>query len=439
MATDAVVPTQHFTEPPPRYSEASLVKALEELGIGRPSTYASIMQVLQDRNYVRLDKRRFIPEDRGRLVTTFLQKYFAKYVEYDFTAKLEEELDEIAAAKVQYKKVLHNFWQGFSVAVGDTKDLRVSEVLDVLDAELGPHFFPNDADRNCPTCKTGRLSLKLGKFGAFIGCSNYPECKFTRPLTVSDDEGGAGFEGTRELGLDDASGLMVTVRTGPYGAYVQLGETPPKPEKKKDANGKTIRAKKSDKVEKLPAPKRVSLLRGMTPADLDLATAQQLLTLPRDVGTHPESREMVTASIGRFGPYLKMGNIYKSIPAGDDVLSIGLNRAVDLLAGAKAKTPAQAIGNHPENKKPITLAVGRFGPYLKWGKIMATLPKDERDAAPSLDRAVELLAAKAGKTTGKSATKTAKPVISENTESKKSVTKTKKPAAKKKPASKPKK
>lgn len=387
---------QHFTEPPPRYSEASLVKALEELGIGRPSTYASIMQVLQDRNYVKLDKRRFIPEDRGRLVTTFLEKYFSRYVQYDFTAKLEEQLDDIAAAKAKWKIIIRDFWQAFSGAIGETKDLRVSEVLDTLDAELAPHFFPNEADRVCPSCQTGRLGLKLGKFGAFIGCSNYPECKYTRPLTLEQGEDGAPVpqDATRELGVDEASGLMITVRRGPYGAYVQLGEAAPK----EAAKEKGTKKKKGEKTEKPAGPKRVSLPRGLAPADLDLATAQKLLTLPRDVGAHPETGEMITAGIGRFGPYLKLGGTYKSIPKDDDVLEIGLNRAVVLLADAKPKVPATLIGAHPNNKKPITLATGRFGPYLKWGKIMATLPKDERESVPTLARAVELLNAKAGKT-----------------------------------------
>lgn len=434
LQQDKLVSDQHFTEPPPRYSEASLVKALEELGIGRPSTYASIMQVLQDRSYVKIDKRRFVPEDRGRLVTTFLETYFKKYVEYDFTAKLEEQLDDVAEAKAKWKKVIADFWSAFSGAVGETKDLRVSEVLDVLDAELGPHFFPNEADRTCPTCKTGRLNLKLGKFGAFIGCSNYPECKHTRPLTLAEGDDGAagGLDGTKELGVDEATGLLITLRRGPYGPYVQLGETPEKPAKEKGA-----KKKKGEKVEKAPGPKRVSLPRGLSPADLDLALAQKLLTLPREIGGHPETGEMITAGIGRFGPYLKLGSTYKSIPKDDDVLEIGLNRAVVLLADAKPKIPAILIGNHPANKKPISLAMGRFGPYLKWGKIMATMPKDEREGQPTLERAVELLNAKAGKAaptkkTDKKNTNTE----SENKIAKENKPKTKTKAASKKPAAK---
>ena len=228
-----VIPEQHFTEPPPRYSEASLVKKLEELGIGRPSTYASIIEVLQRRNYVRLDRKRFIPEDRGRIVTAFLQTYFPRYVEYNFTAHLEEELDDISDGKIDWRQVLREFWSAFSAAVGETKDLRVSEVLDKLDEELGPHFFPaNDnggkSPRDCPSCGNGRLGLKLGRFGAFIGCSNYPECKFTRKLAVVDPEkdaaSGANLNEPKVLGIDPATGKQVTLRNGPYGLYIQLGE-----------------------------------------------------------------------------------------------------------------------------------------------------------------------------------------------------------------------
>jgi DNA topoisomerase-1 len=228
-----VIPEQHFTEPPPRYSEASLVKKLEELGIGRPSTYASIIEVLQRRSYVRIDRKRFVPEDRGRIVTAFLQTYFPRYVEYNFTAHLEEELDDISDGKIDWRQVLREFWQAFAAAVGETKDLRVSEVLDKLDEELGPHFFPaNDNGgknpRECPSCANGRLGLKLGKFGAFIGCSNYPECRFTRKLGIVDPEkdavSGANLEGPKILGTDPATGKVVTLRNGPYGLYVQLGE-----------------------------------------------------------------------------------------------------------------------------------------------------------------------------------------------------------------------
>src|SRR3954468_8536663 len=351
-----VIPEQHFTEPPPRYSEASLVKKLEELGIGRPSTYASIIEVLQRRSYVKLDRKRFIPEDRGRIVTAFLQTYFPRYVEYNFTAHLEEELDEISDGKSDWRQVLREFWQAFSAAVGETKDLRVKEVLDKLDEELGPHFFPaNDnggkSPRECPSCANGRLGLKLGKFGAFIGCSNYPDCKFTRKLGIVDPEkdaaSGANLNEPKVLGIDPVTGKQVTLRNGPYGLYIQLGE----PEGK-------------DK------PKRASLLKGMTPDELTLDKALAILALPRELGPHPEDGEPVLAGVGRFGPYVRHGAKYKSIPADESVLEIGMNRAVALLAEAKAAgrgraaKPIRVVGAHPGDEAPIELYEGRYAMYV---------------------------------------------------------------------------
>jgi DNA topoisomerase-1 len=405
MARREVVPSQHFTQPPPRYTEASLVKRLEELGIGRPSTYASIMQVLQDREYVRLDKRRFVPEDRGRIVTAFLTSFFERYVQYGFTARLEEQLDDVSGGRVDWKTVLAEFWQAFSAAVEGTKDLTITQVIDALDRDLGPHFFPERADgagaRACPSCGAGRLGLKLGRTGAFIGCSNYPECRYTRPLSVPTGEEGqdAASDGPRLLGTDPETGLPVTVRRGPYGAYVQLGpaegaapaaeEEAPKGKKKKpDA----------------PKPKRVSLPKGMNAAELELDTALKLLALPRDVGPHPETREVIQAGIGRFGPYLKHGSVYKSLTAEDDVLEIGLNRAVFLLGEAAkrpAAAPAKALGEHPADRKPVTLHAGRFGPYVKHGSVMASLPKSVEAESLTLEAAVELIAAKAAKGGGK--------------------------------------
>jgi len=387
-----VIPEQHFTEPPPRYSEASLVKKLEELGIGRPSTYASIIEVLQRRNYVRLDRKRFIPEDRGRIVTAFLQTYFPRYVEYNFTAHLEEELDEISDGKINWRQVLREFWDQFSAAVGETKDLRVSEVLDKLDEELGPHFFPaNDnggkSPRECPSCSNGRLGLKLGKFGAFIGCSNYPECRFTRKLGIVDADAdaasGANLDKPKVLGIDPASGKEVTLRNGPYGLYVQLGE----PEGKEK-------------------PKRQSLLRGMTPDDLTLEKALALLSLPRELGVHPDDGEAILAGVGRFGPYVKHGAKYKSIPADESVLDIGMNRAVALLAEAKqargraAAKPVRIVGNHPSDEQPIELYEGRYGPYVKHGGINATVPRDIKLEDLTIDQAVSLLAERAAKNGG---------------------------------------
>ena len=390
-----VLPEQHFTEPPPRYSEASLVKKLEELGIGRPSTYASIIEVLQRRNYVKIDRKRFIPEDRGRIVTSFLQTYFPRYVEYDFTAQLEEELDDISSGKIEWHQVLREFWKAFSAAIGETKELRVREVLDKLDEELGPHFFPaNDnagskSPRTCPSCADGRLGLKLGKFGAFIGCSNYPTCKFTRKLGIVDPEkdalSGANLNEPKVLGTDDGTGKVVTLRNGPYGLYIQLGE----------AEGKE-------------KPKRASLLKGMTPDELTFEQAKQILALPRELGPHPEDKEMVLAGVGRFGPYVRHGSKYKSIPADESVLEIGMNRAVALLAEAKsagrgraAVKPLRIVGNHPADSAPIELYDGRYGMYVKHGGVNATVPRDLKPEELTIDQAVALLIERAAKGGGK--------------------------------------
>lgn len=453
LPLEGATPAQHFTEPPPRYSEASLVKTLEELGIGRPSTYASIMQVLQDRSYVRLDKRRFIPEDRGRLVTAFLESFFKKYVEYDFTAKLEEQLDDIAGGQADWRRVLADFWNSFHAAIDDTKELRVTDVLNALDEELGPHFFPPRADgtdpRLCPKCNNGRLQLKSSRFGAFIGCSNYPSCDYTRQLAdqvaASHDENGdasKALDANRDLGEDPVTSLPVSIRRGPYGFYVQSGPAPsfaaePEPEAPEEGDAPEADSKKKKKkpAKKKPADvKRVSLPRGISPAELDLATALKILSLPREVGEHPEHKLMIYAGVGRFGPYLKFGNTFKSIPAGDDVLEIGINRAVDLIATAKPKPAPETVGLHPKDKKPITKALSRFGPYLKWGKIMVTVPKDEREQELTLERAIELLATKAGGAKGGAKAKAA-PKAKAEKEVKKPAAK--KPAVKKAAAKKP--
>jgi DNA topoisomerase I len=406
MRRGEIRPEQHFTQPPPRYTEASLVKRLEELGIGRPSTYASIMQVLQDRDYVVLDKRRFVPQDRGRLVTAFLTSFFERYVGYNFTADLENQLDDISGGRVDWKVVLRAFWDAFSAAVDQTKDLTISQAIDALDRELGPHFFPVQEDgadpRRCPSCGAGRLGLKLSRTGAFIGCSNYPECRYTRPLSVAGNQGEESQEplgeGPRDLGTDPATGLPVTLRRGPYGTYIQLGPAPsavPPPEAAPETGAKR-KAKKAE-VEK---PKRVSLPKGLAPADVDLDKALKLLSLPRDVGRHPETGEMITAGIGRFGPYIKHGPTYKSLPPDDDVLEIGLNRAVHLLGEAgkgRPVTPAKSLGDHPADGKPVTLNSGRYGPYVKHGKLMASLPKSMQPDELTLQGAMELLTAKAAK------------------------------------------
>ncbi len=427
LARDTVTPNQHFTQPPPRFSEASLVKTLEELGIGRPSTYANIISVLQERNYVILDKRRFTPEDRGRVVTTFLESYFTRYVAYDFTADLENKLDDISGGRIEWKKVLHDFWGDFDAAVAETKDLRVSEVLDKLDELLGPHFFRPGEDgsdpRKCPTCDDGRLNLKLGKFGAFIGCSNYPECRFTRPLEVTTGgDSDPAASGPQELGPHPDVGTMITLRKGPYGVYVQLGEEEevivPPPILKSGA-----KSKKKPTVKKIK-PKRTSIPRTMSPSAVDLETAVGLLGLPRDVGLDPETGDMITAAIGRFGPYIKRGGTFVSLKGDDDVLTIGLNRAAHLMASAPKKDPPIEVGPHPKDKKIITMKQGRWGFYVQHGRTMATLPKGTEKDSVTLEQAVELLNAKSGKKApAKTKAATKKPA-------------TKKPATKKKPAAK---
>ncbi len=378
----AIAAEQHFTEPPPRYSEASLVKRLEELGIGRPSTYASILQVLKDRKYVRLDKRRLYPEDRGRIVVAFLESFFAKYVEYDFTAGLEEQLDLISNNEIAWRDVLRDFWRDFIGSVDDIKDLKISQVIDALDALLAPHLFPPRADgadpRQCPNCSGGRLTLKLSKFGAFIGCSNYPECRYTRPLSAPG-EGGAEI-GTKVLGTDPESGLEVTLRSGRFGPYVQLGE---------GVDGEK--------------PKRAGLPKGTSPEDVDLQKALQLLSLPREVGRHPEDGEPIRAGIGRFGPYVQHGKTYANLESPGDVFTIGLNRAVTLIAEKVARgprhrfgaDPGRPLGDHPVKSGPIVAKNGRYGPYVSHGGVNATLPRDKTPETVTLDEAVALLDARA--------------------------------------------
>ena len=376
--TRDVAASQHFTQPPPRYSEASLVKKMEELGIGRPSTYASILTVLRDRNYVRLEARRFIPEDRGRLVTAFLTSFFARYVDTGFTANLEEQLDEIAEGNANWRAVLRAFWDDFSTAVAQTKELKISDVIDALDADLGPHFFPAREDgsdpRVCTSCGTGRLGLKLGRFGSFIGCSNYPACQYTRKLAVDggDNPDDNLKDGMRLLGQHPETGEDITLRRGPYGLYVQQGE--PNPEDKK------------------AKPKRASLARGMNGATLTLEEALGLLSLPRLVGIHPETGQKIEANIGRFGPYVKMGAIFASLDRDDNVLHLGFNRAMDLIA--KKQDSIRTVGPHPKDGEPVLVRKGRFGPYAQWGNTVVNLPRGQEMNAVTLDEAVALLAEK---------------------------------------------
>ncbi len=383
----SVTPSQSFTQPPPRYTEATLVKRMEELGIGRPSTYASVLTTIVDREYVRKDKNRLIPEDKGRLVTAFLTNYFRKYVEYDFTADLETELDDVSAGDRDYKDVLTRFWRDFSAAIAETADLRIGEVLTKIDEFLAPHLYPLREDgsdpRICQVCGTGRLHLKTSRSGgAFIGCGNYPECRYTRPISGGEDQG--GVDG-KVLG-EDAEGHPISIRTGRFGQYVQRGEA----------------------TEAQPKPDRASLPKGWSAESLTLERALELLSLPRQVGLHPEDGLPVEAAIGRFGPYVKHGSVYANIPDVEEVFTIGMNRAVEVLAqkaagrrgGAAPAGPLKVLGEHPDGGE-VQVMPGKYGPYVKWGKVNATLPKDMDPEAVTLDEALVLVAEKAGKSGGK--------------------------------------
>jgi DNA topoisomerase-1 len=422
-ALEAVDIEQHFTQPPARYTEASLIKKMEELGIGRPSTYASTLATLKDRDYVRLDKRSLVPEDRGRLVTAFLQSFFSRYVEFGFTAGLEEQLDRVSNGELDYKEVLRDFWEAFSLNITEVKDLRVTEVLDALNDLLASHIFPPKPDggdpRLCPTCGTGQLSLKLGKFGAFIGCSNYPECKHTMQLSDAAT-GGAGEAGGGDgiLGTDPESGTDVFLKVGRFGPYVQLGEG--------------------------PEPKRSSLPKGWTAGTLTLEQALQLLKLPRPVGDHPETGLPISAGLGRYGPFILHDGKYANLPDVEEVFTVGLNRAVDLLAQKAAggfkrggASPA-AIKTFEHADGAISVRGGKYGPYVNQGKVNATIPKDIKPEDVTLEQSLEWLAARAAATgtkTKKAPAKKAAPkkAATKATAEKKPATKTaaKKPAAKK--------
>ncbi|MAM60759.1 type I DNA topoisomerase [Maritimibacter sp. UBA3975] len=386
-AKENVTPEQHFTQPPPRYTEATLVKKMEELGIGRPSTYASIVTTIQDREYVRKDKNRLFPEDKGRIVTIFLLNFFRRYVGYEFTAQLEEELDEVSAGNQDYKKLLAQFWRDFSAAIAETSELRISEVLDKLDAALAPQLYPPREDgsdpRKCPLCGNGDLHLKTSRSGGFIGCSNYPECRYTRPIG-----GGEETQGDRVLG-EDENGEEISLRSGRFGPYVQRGEV----------------------TEDNKKPDRASLPKGWSTDDMDLEKALTLLSLPRLVGTHPEGGE-IKSNFGRYGPYV-MHQLpdapkptYANLKDPDDVFEIGMNRAVELLAEKRANPgrgragaakALKELGEHPEEGGPVNVMDGRYGPYVKWAKVNATLPKDTKPEDVTMEMAVELIAEKATK------------------------------------------
>ena len=410
LSVETVKPEQHFTEPPPRYSEATLVKKLEELGIGRPSTYASILSTLRDRGYVRMDRNRFIPEDKGRLVTTFLINFFNRYVQYDFTADLEEKLDEVSDGKLGWKALLRDFWKDFSAAIDDTKELKTSQVITALDAILGPHIFPpaanGDDPRKCPNCGNGRLGLKLGRFGSFIGCSNYPECRYTRQLGQSAEE--AGNAQPQVLGTDPETGEPISLRTGRFGPYVQRGDG--------------------------EKPQRSGIPKGVDRSAVDFEYALKLLALPREVGKHPETGLPITASFGRYGPYVSHDGQYASLDSADEVFTVGINRAVTVLAEKKAKSRSprgpealKELGAHPQSGAAVKLMRGRYGPYVTDGSINATIPRDADPLSVTLEQAVQLIADRAAKGGGKKPKKAAKKAATEKPE---------KEAAKKAPAKK---
>src|SRR5215467_11562251 len=363
---------------------------MEELGIGRPSTYASTLALLQERDYVRIDKKRLIPEDKGRLVTAFLESFFRRYVEYDFTADLEEKLDLISDGKLEWKDVLRAFWREFMHAVGDIKDLRVGDVLEALNELLGPHIFPPKAEggdpRLCPNCGEGRLSLKIsGKYGAFIGCSRYPDCRYTRQLSQPEGPAEASTPEGKLIGDDPETGLAVTLRTGRFGPYVQLGE-----------------ASKDEK------PKRASIPRGVDANAVELEYALKLLSLPREVGLHPETGKPITAGLGRYGPFVLHDGTYAGLPAVEEAFDIGINRAVALLAEKKAgagksrfqraaPTILKDLGEHPGAGGKVQVLAGRYGPYVKHGEVNATLPRGKEPAALTMDEAVQLIAERIAK------------------------------------------
>jgi len=402
---------QHFTQPPPRYSEASLVKRMEELGIGRPSTYASILKVLQDRAYVDLDKRRFTPSDKGRLLTAFLENFFNKYVQYNYTADLEERLDLVSAGNLAWKKLLHDFWNEFSASIDETKELRITHVLDALNDALRPQVFPDKEDgsdpRKCTSCEDGKLSLKLGKFGAFVGCSNYSDCKFTRPF------GGEGMDAQAEdkiLGQHPETGKDIVLKTGRFGPYVEM-ET----EKK---------------------PKRTGLPKTWPYDLIDLEKGLRLINLPRKIGQHPEDGNQIITALGRFGPYIKHNTTYVSIKDPEEMFTLGMNEAVSRLADKRAN-PGRSrggkvvkdLGKHPKTEKPVQVMEGRYGPYVKYEKINATLPKGTEPKDVTMEMALEYIAAKETKKPKKKKAAKKKPA-------KKKTTAKKKPAAKKKTAAK---
>ena len=428
MNKRSVTPEQHFTQPPPRYTEATLVKRMEELGIGRPSTYASIVTTIQDREYVRKDGNRLIPEDKGRLVTAFLENYFRKYVGYDFTADLEDQLDKVSAADADYKDVLNRFWRDFSAAIAETADLRITEVLEKINEVLEPHLFPPLEDggdpRLCPNCEIGRLSMRTARSGgAFIGCSNYPECRYTRPFGPPDPEAEASAIPPDGKLLGEDGGDEIRVFKGRFGPYVQRGEM----------------------TEENKKPPRQSVPKDWPAEELELDRALMLLSLPREVGPHPEDGVMVWSNIGRYGPYLKhaestseRGGTNANLENLDEVFTVGMNRAVQLLAEkvasrggrGKAAKPIREMGDHPDMGGAVNIMEGKYGPYVKWEKVNATIPKEIEPADLTMERAVELIEEKLAKSPAKRKAATKKKAAPKKAAAKKPTAKAKTAAQK---------
>jgi DNA topoisomerase-1 len=378
-AKTGVEATQSFTQPAPRYSEASLVKRLEELGIGRPSTYAATLQTLKDREYVRVEKGRFVPEESGRLVTAFLERFFERYVSYDYTAELEEELDDVSGGRLDWQKLLDDFWRDFQPKAGEVMDQKPSEITEALDEFLAPWLYPPSKDgsdpRLCPQCGNGRLSLRGGRFGAFVACSNYPNCKYTQKFGQGGEQ--AQSEGPQDLG----NGILL--KTGRFGPYVERGD------------------------------KRASIPKDVPADDVTVDVAERLLSLPREIGPHPETGKPITASIGRYGPYLAHDGKYAKLNSTAEVFETGMNAAVAKLAdaasaggrqrGGASREPIAVLGKHPASGGEIKVMAGRYGPYVTDGSTNATLPRGKEPKSVTLDEAVRLIDERAAKGPAKKA------------------------------------
>ncbi len=379
---------QHFTQPPPRYSEASLVKKLEELGIGRPSTYASIISVISNRGYADINNKRFFPTDRGKLLSAFLEKLFSKYVDYDFTAKLEDQLDDITTGKENWINVLNNFWQDFNSNVSNVKEKRTREVLDLLNESLGTLIFETDKkgniDRKCQLCSNGELSLKNSfRGGAFIGCSNYPECKFTRPLSKSKAAQQFSLAEPKLIGRND-NGKEIYLKNGRFGPYLQYEK-----EIEDEVKSKKKKTKENNNM------KNVSIPKGVEIDSINLDSAKYLCSLPLILGKNPENDEIITVNVGRFGPYLKCKNKSARIENVDELFTIGLNRAITLIAEAKpgriSSSLIKDLGEHPEDKKPVRVMKGQYGPYIKYKSINATIPEEKDPIDLTMEEALILI------------------------------------------------